>query len=333
MTGHNSSYEATILITGGTRGLGLEAAKTLSRHNPQYQIIVASSTLNDAAQRTIRASSGNMTFMPLDLSSPNAVRQFVDRFSSGGYPPIKALLLNAGVQFREHEAFTDDGVEKTFAVNHIGHMHLFLLLRPHLSKDARIVITSSGTHDPRHISDKLMPHPCDTSAEDLAHPRKPQSPDSSNPTRENGRRYSTSKLCNLLFMHALDRRLKRDGKEWTVLALDPGFMPRTGLARQSVWSRMLLHYFLLILRPFLYYLFSYDNIRTPAESGEALAFLASANELQGKSARYFVGKREVESSADSYSLEKQEDLWNWTIRYLARDEVELTNFEDNTRVC
>ncbi|KAH8779958.1 dehydrogenase/reductase [Diaporthe sp. PMI_573] len=333
MIGHSSSYQATILVTGGTRGLGLEAATTLSRQNPQYQIIVASSTLNDAAQRMIRASSGNITFMPVNLSDPNAVRKFVDRFSSGRYPPIKALLLNAGVQFRNHEAFTDDGIEKTFAVNHIGHMHLFLLLRPHLSKDARIVITSSGTHDPRHISDKLMPHPYYTSAEDLAHPRKSQSPDSSNLTRENGRRYSTSKLCNLLFMHALDRRLKRDGKEWAVLALDPGFMPRTGLARQLIWTRMVLHYFLLILRPFLYYLFSYDNIRTPAESGEALAFLALANELQGKSARYFVGKQEVESSVDSYSIEKQEDLWNWTIRYLARDDDELQNFEYSTRIC
>ena len=138
----------TVLITGGTNGLGLEAARDIATKFPSATLILASRSGETAVQKLSQdLQNNNIHYMKLDLSSMKQVREFVEQVAGAGYPPITNLLLNAGLQVLGQQKSTD-GIEMTFAVNHIGHFLLFQLLRPHLSPNARITVTASGVHDP-----------------------------------------------------------------------------------------------------------------------------------------------------------------------------------------
>ncbi|KAG8529147.1 uncharacterized protein KY384_005782 [Bacidia gigantensis] len=145
-----STYEGTVLVTGGTAGLGYHAALQIAKQHPDYLVIIASRTNTDSAAEKINGVTGqqNVEFQPLDLSSLVNVRGFYESYSKRSHAPIKALLLNAGLQFPNQAEYSVDGIEKTFAIAHVGHALLFYLLRSSLAPDARIVITASGVHDP-----------------------------------------------------------------------------------------------------------------------------------------------------------------------------------------
>ena len=145
-----SKLTGTVLVTGGTLGLGYHAALQIAQQRPEYQIVVASRKDSDTSAAAINKATGrnNAIYLPLDLSSLANVRKFAEDYSKKDYPPIRALLLNAGLQIISGISYTEDGFESTFGINHVGHALLFYLLRPQLAPDARIVITASGVHDP-----------------------------------------------------------------------------------------------------------------------------------------------------------------------------------------
>ena len=145
-----SKLTGTVLVTGGTLGLGYEAALQVAQQRPEYQVVVASRKDSETSATAINKTTGrnNAIWLPLDLASLANVRKFAEDFSKKGYPPIRALLLNAGLQITSGITYTEDGFESTFGINHVGHALLFYLLRPQLAPDARIVLTASGTHDP-----------------------------------------------------------------------------------------------------------------------------------------------------------------------------------------
>jgi len=318
-----SKSSRTILITGGTSGLGYQCALDIARQRADDLVIIASRSNQDNAAASINDTlhQTNVSYIPLDLSSLAKVREFVTSYSSKSYPPIAALVMNAGLQFPNGVSYTGDGVEKTFAINHVGHALLFYLLRPHLTPNARIVITASGTHDPTQKTG--LPDAKYTSAEELAHP-------TTESAKNNGRqRYATSKLCNVMWTYALHDHITKAApeKKWTVTVFDPGFMPGTGLARdagagmQFVFTKVLPHCIWLLqhlLNP---------NVHSPKESGKALAWLAVGKEVEGESGKYFEGMRQIKSSVESYEIEKQRDLWEWTAKFVAMDEGEARAFE------
>lgn len=320
------TFDRSIIITGGTANLGYFAAYNIAKAHPDYLIVLASRNDGGGAAEKINADLGqsNTVYTPLDLSDTQNVRQYAEDWASKKYPPIQALLLNAGLQFPGALETTPEGLEKTFAICHVGHALLFHLLCPHFATDARIVVTSSGTHDPALKSG--IPDPVYTSAEELAHPT------GSNITIPGRQRYSTAKLVNVLWTYALHRRLVQRVPERgiTVNAIDPGLMPGTGLARDAPWFVRLIWYQVLPrLMPLLR--LAIPNIHTPEESGRALARLAIDKELQGVSGKYFEGLNEIKSSKDSYDESTQEDLWGWTILYLSKGgNTEKTNFESFT---
>jgi NAD(P)-dependent dehydrogenase (short-subunit alcohol dehydrogenase family) len=316
----------TILITGGTSGLGYECALELARQHPNCCILLANRSDPESAATSINKAVGksNVQFLPLDLSSLPNVRAFAVEFATRGYPKIQALVLNAALQLPNGVTYNKDGVETTFAVNHVGHALLFYLLRQHLSEKARIVITASGTHDPAQKTG--VPDAKYTTAEELAHP-------SVESAKNAGiQRYGTSKLCNVIWMYALHRRLVEatavpGAAKWSVTAFDPGLMPGTGLARE--YSPLLRWIWLKILPrllPLLRRIMS-PNVHTIKESGFALARLAAGEDVEGVSGVYFEGLREIKSSVASYDVEKQDDLWRWTVEHVARDKEELHSFE------
>ncbi|KAJ6023393.1 uncharacterized protein N7446_013753 [Penicillium canescens] len=320
----SSKLQRSILVTGGTAGLGYHCALTIARECPHYQVIIASRSDPKASAEGMNRllNQENIKFLRLDLSSLSQVRAFAEDWETNQFPPIQSLVFNAALQFPGRVEYTEDGFEKTFAVSHIGHALLFSLLLPHLADTARIVIVSSGTHDPTQKSG--LPDAKYTSAEDLAHPC-PLS------AKENGRqRYASTKLANILYMYALHRRFssvnEKSGKHWSVTSMDPGLMPGTGLARGAsrvekfLWLRVLPN-----IIPLLRLLIS-PNIHTPRESGAALARLAVADDVEGVSGVYYEGLKEIRSSEASYDLAKQEDLWGWTVDTMARDDQERMAF-------
>ncbi|KAF1988937.1 NAD(P)-binding protein [Aulographum hederae CBS 113979] len=321
-------YTSTILITGGTTGIGYETALHLARLQPTTEIIISSRNPgknNDAAGTINKAlSQSNVTFLPLDLSSKADIRRFCTSYSSSNPPraPIKALIPNAGIQLQANETkLSVDGIELSFAITHVGHALLFYLLRPYLAPDARIVITSSGVHDVT----KGWPLPVlpFSSGKEVAYA-----------TEKGGglQRYSTSKLCNVLWTYALDRRIQdtatAGGKRWTVTAMCPGLMPGTAIMRDAPAPVRALNSTVgLYMIPLMRKMMKKENVHSPKESGMALAQLAVGDEFAGVSGKYLEGTREIKSSDDSYMRDKQDDLWNWTAEFVAENAAEAASFK------
>ena len=209
-------------------------------------------------------------------------------------------MCNAGVQVISGTQQTVDGFEMTFGVNHLGHFALVQGLLDKFSRPARILVVSSGTHDPGKRTG--MPEPRYTSATELA--ATPADDGSS----EGRRRYTASKLCNLLFTYELDRRLDHGARGITVNAFDPGLMPGSGLARDYPPLQRLAWRFLL---PALRILPQVHSTRT---SGANLAALVDDPRFDGVTGKYFDGLKPVLSSADSYARDKSRDLWETSER-------------------
>lgn len=320
------NFERSVLVTGGTSGLGYECALVIARKHPNYQIIVAARSDSTSSAKKINETlkQENVKFLSLDLSHLVKVRTFASDWESHNFPPIQSIVLNAALQFPGDVEYSQDGFEKTFAISHIGHALLLSLLVPYFADATRVVVVSSGTHDPAQKSG--VPDAIYNSAEELAHP-------SLQSVKNDGRqRYSSTKLANVLYTYALDRRLKamnkKYGKQWTVTAFDPGLVPGTGLAREYgaigrfVWSRILpsiIPLLRLIISP---------NVHTVAESGGALARLAIDSDVEGSSGVYYEGLKQIKSSEVSYDQQKQEDLWQWTVNALvSSDDLKEGNWK------
>ncbi len=194
--------------------------------------------------------------------------------------------------------------ERTFGVNHLGHFLLVNLLLPRLAPPARIAVVASGTHDPAQKTG--MPAPAWNDPAALAKGILGPLAAKDSPTKIDQRSYTTSKLANVYFSHALTGRLPAGV---TVNAFDPGLMPGTGLVREgAVPLRFLWHHVLPRIIPLLRRLLS-PNIHTPAESGAALARLVLDSALAGTSGKYFGGTREIRSSTESYDVGRAKQRW------------------------
>ncbi len=285
----------TAIITGASSGLGLECARALLRSDPSWHIVLAVRDTGRGAEAVKQLGEPQRcTVMRMDLASLTSVRAFVENVRAAALPSLHAIVCNAGVQVVSGTERTEDGIEMTFGVNHLGHFALVQGLLGELAHPARILVVSSGTHDPSKRTG--MPDPRYTSAADLAHPHAEQSAD------DGRRRYTTSKLCNVLFTYELDRRLG-DGTGVTVNAFDPGLMPGSGLARDyPPLQRLAWRYLLPALRVL-------PGVRSTRTSGRYLAALANDARFDGVTGQYFDGLRPIKSSADSYDRDKALDLW------------------------
>jgi NAD(P)-dependent dehydrogenase (short-subunit alcohol dehydrogenase family) len=283
----------TAIVTGAASGLGRQCAHALLDSDPSWHLVLPVRDTGRGAEAVERLGGPQRcTVMPMDLASLASVAAFVENVRDAGLPPLHAIVCNAGLQVVSGTERTKDGVEMTFGVNHLGHFALVLGLRDSLAHPARIVVVSSSTHDPSKRTG--MPHPHYTSAAALAHPGAEQS------ANDGRRRYTTSKLCNLLFTYELDRRL---GDGVTVNAFDPGLMPGSGLARDYPPLQKLAWRFVF---PALRVL---PAVRSTRTSGRYLASLVNDTRFDGVSGQYFDGPRPIKSSADSYDLDKARDLW------------------------
>ncbi|KWV95953.1 SDR family NAD(P)-dependent oxidoreductase [Erythrobacter sp. AP23] len=244
-----------VVMTGGTRGLGRVAAQRIS----------------SLPGRKIMGVRGDASLppqwegKPLDLASLASVRSFCEAIPD---EPITHLVLNAGGQRATAATRTVDGFETTFATNHLAHYLLLRLVMPRLGSGAHIVITSSGTHDPREKTG--VPPPRHADAELLAHPDR--DPEGDRVAAVGGMRaYSASKLCNLMTARYLAATNEARAGNWSVFAYDPGLTPGTGLVRSQPWIvRTLVWPLLPLFVPFA------KSMNTLAHAGRGLSELATA---------------------------------------------------------
>jgi NAD(P)-dependent dehydrogenase (short-subunit alcohol dehydrogenase family) len=207
----------TIVMTGGTSGLGQVAASRLLA-TPGTRLLLGARRPGPPEAETI----------PLDLAYLASVRSFAAAVGERlGTDPIDTLVLNAG-RSGDAAARTADGLETTFAVNHLAHYLLLRLLLPRLADHARIVLTTSGTHDPAQRAP--LPPPRHADAQLLAHPELDPDRDRQ-PRAASGRAYTASKLCVVLTARALAAQPEARARQFTVIAYDPGRTPGTGLLR------------------------------------------------------------------------------------------------------
>ena len=314
----NDSASRTVIVTGGNRGLGYEAARSIAASGGGWRVVIAARDKAGAAGAAGRLAeeteTPNVEAMGLDLASLSSVREFAEEFAAReDLPPLRAVILNAGLQVVTGTTYTEDGFETTFGVNHLGHFLLVNLLLREMSAPARVVYVSSGTHDPKQRTG--MPDPRYRSLEALVHPDDYPDPaeEGEGPGTVGRRRYTTSKLLNIYATYELDRRLRAEGLSTdsapvTVNAFDPGFMPGTGLVRDyGAGARFVVSRVLPRLVPLLGLLGV--NVNSTESSGKNLARLVLDPKLEGVSGRYFEGEKEIRSSELSYDTTNAAELW------------------------
>lgn len=304
--------QRTILITGGHSGIGYSCARHLANQYGWNLVLAGRSPdkMNKAAEELRREAGINVTTLALDTSSLTSVRaaatQCIAMLGNGELASLDALLCNAGGRFDGPIAYSEDGYEVTFASNCLGHFLLTCLLAEHMAPAGRIVFTASGTHDPDTIDGKLVGAVVDPDAAVLANMGK----DGSKPISA-GKRYSTSKLCNILNAYELHRRLRKSGSSMVAIAFDPGSTPDTGflrtLPKPVQWLSKTTFMTWLSRRLGV-------TIGSVGFSGASLARLAADPAYAGSSGKYLqsnAGKLvETRSSTLSYDEAKATKLWN-----------------------
>jgi len=260
------------IVTGANTGIGKETALGLARLGATLVMVCRDRERGEAAQREIKQKSGNsnVDLMLCDFSSQNSIRQFVRDFTERHHR-LDVLVNNAGVVLRQH-SMTEDGLESTFAINHLGYFLVTNLLLDVLKKSApsRIVNVASTAHKYGKLDISGWP---------------------------TGRNYSSfgayanSKLANVLFTYELARRLKGSGV--TANCLHPGGVG-TNLFRG--------------LPAFMQTLIKLVTI-SPERGARTSIFLASSPEVEGVTGKYFARSKQQRSSEASRDEEAANILW------------------------
>lgn len=268
--------EKICMVTGATSGIGLETALGLARQGATVIVVGRNPEKGSATVSRIQKATGNpsIDFMQADLSVQAQIRQLAEVFKTR-YPRLDVLVNNAGAIYLKRE-LSADGIELTFALNHLSFFLLTHLLLETLkaSAPARIVNVSSNMQKNARIV-----------FEDLEGSRKYNS----------FQAYGQSKLCVLLFTYELARRL--EGTQVVVNALHPGAVG-TNIGGNNGWLGRL-------FTP-LYKLLA----KSPAKGAETSIYVASSPDLEGVTGKYFINKKPVASSPISYDKAVAQRLWD-----------------------
>ena len=271
-----------VLMTGGTSGIGLHAARRLLSSRDAELTVAARQTGARPGSRNARPR-----MLPVRLESLASVRDLARALQAE--PAFDVVALNAGVQCTTAQT-SEDGFELTFAVNHLAHYLLARLLAPTLAPGGRIIFTASGTHDPEEKTG--MPAPRHADAIRLAFPARDPQRDA-NPMKAGRRAYSTSKLCNIMTARELANRLAPTRPDLAVIAYDPGFTPGTGLARNYPGLTGVIFKYVMPLTTR-----RSPSVSTPENSGRLLSELATGQEHQAARGQYYVMRGEDLNARD-----------------------------------
>ena len=264
------------LITGATSGIGKAAAVQLAELGAALVLVGRDPEKAAAAVEQVREQTGNQEIHSLiaDLSSLQAIRQLADDFKAH-YQRLDVLVNNAGALMLSRQV-TIDGIEMTFALNHLSYFLLTNLLLDVLksSSPSRIVNVSSDAHQ-NNVLD----------FEDLQLQNR----------YRGYKAYGQSKLANLLFTYELARRL--EGTNVTVNGLHPGLVATAFLATNNG------------LRGRVYNFFVRRMGRSVEKGARTVTYLAASSDVEGVSGGYFMDEGIVSSSRASYDKDISLRLW------------------------
>ncbi|GAC1445974.1 MAG: SDR family oxidoreductase [Chloroflexota bacterium] len=263
------------LVTGATSGIGQVTARELATMGATVVAVGRNREKGEAIVADIKQQSGSdvVEFMQADLSSQGSIRDLASEFAEK-HDRLHVLVNNAGGIFARRET-TVDGLEMTFALDHLGYFLLTELLLPILkaSAPARIVNVSSVAHTSGKID-----------FDDLQSEKRYRA----------FRAYKQAKLANVLFTYGLAARLAdTDVKE---TGLHPGIVA-TGFAQNScgVMQRLIKLGQIFMVGP--------------EKGAETSIFLASSPLVEGVTGAYFVDKAPRRSSRRSYDEAVAQRLW------------------------
>ncbi len=263
------------LITGANSGIGKATAIALAHQGAKIVMACRNKDKAELAKNEIVGKSGNeeVEIMLVNFASQKSVREFATEFKSK-HSKLDILVNNAGLIAQSREV-TEDGIEISFAVNHLGHFLLTNLLMEELknAESARIINVSSEAHRLGSI-------------------------DFNNLNLENGysnvKSYANSKLANILFTLELSKRLETDGI--TANSLHPGVVDSNFAGNSSIFWQALM----TMAKPFMV------SIEKGAETS---VYLASSPEAENMNGKYFVRKKEKEPSKAAKNEAVAKKLW------------------------
>lgn len=260
------------IVTGANSGIGFESAKALAKMGARVGLLCRTQAKCDDAKAAIlhAVPDAELDTFAADLSSQAEIRRVAQEIKQT-YPKLDVLLNNAGIVENERK-LSVDGIEMTFAVNHLAYFLLTNLLLEHLKAAApsRIVNVSSAAHFGARMD-----------FDDLQGEK----------SYSGWRAYSQSKLANILFTIELARRLEGTGV--TVNALHPGVIG-TKLFRNLGIINTLAGIFLT----------------SPEKGAETSVYLASSPDVEGITGKYFDNKRMVLPSSAAQNLADAKRLWD-----------------------
>ena len=264
-----------VLITGATSGIGLEAAVVLAGQGGNITIVGrdAARTAKSVAEIKSRSKSEKVDSLLCDFSDFDAIRRLAAEYSSS-HDRLHVLVNNAGTVF-DNRTILPNGIEGTFAINHLAYFLLTELLRDLLvaSAPARIVIVSSTGHyygtmdfDDLYFEKNYFIM----------------------------RAYQRSKLGNVLYTRALAKKLEGTGV--IVNALHPGGVATNIWTGAPAWTQPLM----AVAKWFML---------TPAQGAERITYLAASPEVEGKTGGYYHDNHERAPSKIAQDAAVGEKLW------------------------
>ena len=243
-----------VVVTGATGGIGRATAIALATMGARVGITGRDPSRTEAAAADMRAGSGNPSVdaFAADLSSQAEVRRFAGAVLDT-YPRVDVLINNVG-GFWAHRHETPDGLEHTFALNHMAPFLLtnLLLERLKASAPARIVTISSGAQSMGRIDFDDLQGTHNYSGQ---------------------RAYSQSKLASVMFTNELARRL--GGTRVTATSVHPGVVRTKFGSEDQAWFFSVISG---LVRPFL---------KTPAQGAQTPVYMASSPQVDGTTGGFF----------------------------------------------
>jgi retinol dehydrogenase 12 len=266
------------LVTGGTRGIGLEVVKGLLKKKYKLLVVGRNKDNIDKINKEIDFDD-KIEFFYCDLSETNEIKELLIKLKK--YNKIDLLINNAGALFANREN-NSLGVEKTFALNHLSYFQITNGVLEQLSKSnhARIINVSSNMH--RIFNLKLN--------------------DLENKKNYNGwRAYSNSKFLNILFTYHLSMKLK---KEMVCNCLSPGFIDSNFGNNNKSTFRI----FIKVIKKIL--------AKSTVKGAETILYMALDESLSNINGKFFQNCKIKKTSKKTYDTELMKKVWDLSSNYL-----------------
>ena len=267
--------EKVCLVTGGNSGIGKSVALGLAKMGATVVVVSRNKEKGETAVTDTVEKSGNknVELIQADMSSQNSIHQLVNEFRAR-HEKLHLLINNAGVYLTKRSE-TEDGLESTFAVNHLGPFLLTSLLVDILKASApsRIVNVTSDAHKGARVN-----------FDDLQGEKR----------FSGWQAYGQSKLAMILYTHGLAKKLEGTGV--TVNSAHPGVV-RTNFAKNNGGLVMLGFRFLGMF------------FISPESAAKRILYVATSPDLEGVTGKYFTKMHEVKSSQESYDDDSARRLW------------------------